>query len=197
MHRPAGTTPNPTLGSLPYATFLDPSLWNEWRGVDFTGHVSYTAALATSALVESVSMGRREPMVPPPVTPLAPTLTPVQAPTLTPAGGTALGMFATLTAVGLVPTISWTAPATGLPTSYLIEIYGLDNVAGASVSTPVATWITGGTSVSLPPGVLAATRTYYARITARIVPSDPFATSPFRRVNTWTWASTLTGTFAP
>jgi hypothetical protein len=185
-----GTSPDPTLGPLGYGQFLDATLWNEWRGVDFTAHVGYTAPSATTPLDVTVSVGRREAM--PPATALTPTLTPVQAPTIN-----GLSAFSTLTGVTTSPVLAWTAPLVGTPSSYQVEVYRLDAVAGASVGTLVATWQTGATSIAFPPGVLTAGATYYARITANSIAADPFSTAPFRRVVAAAYASTLTGTWSP
>jgi hypothetical protein len=177
---------------LTYGQFLPTALWNEWRGVDLSAHVSYVAPGASTALDQTVSVGRREPMSPAPATTILPTLAPVQTPLVNGSGA-----FATLPSVGLTPTISWTAPTTGSPSSYTVEIFWLHAVGGASVGTPVARWTTASTQISLPPGVLASLNTYYARLTANAIAGDPYATAPFRRLNVSSYASTLTGTFSP
>jgi hypothetical protein len=189
-----GTTPDPTVGNLTYARPLNTTLWNEWRGIDFTAHTIFIApgSPAPAALDETVSVGRREPMVPPPTTALAPDLSPVQSVQMN--GVSATGQ---LTAVGATPTISWTAPATGSATSYAVDVFWLHATAGASTGTRVATWITSGTSVVLPPGLLVPGNTYYARIIARNIAGESSGTAPFRRINTGSYAGTLTGTFAP
>jgi hypothetical protein len=128
----------------------------------------------------------------PATTALAPTLTPVQSPTIN--GTTA---FSTLTGVTTTPVLAWTAPLAGAPSSYQVEVYRLDAVAGASVGTLVATWQTGATSIAFPPGVLVAGTTYFARITANAASVDSFSTAPFRRAVAAAYASTLTGTWSP
>ncbi len=184
---------------LPYGHFttgIAPP-WNEWRGVDFTGHVSYTALGAATPLDERVSMGRREPMSSVTPGPIVPTLSPVLSPTLTSTAGLANSAFSTLTGMGLTPSISWAAPAIGIPTSYTVEIYRLSAATTVSASVRVASWSTSNTSIALPLGVLLAGNTYYARITANLVSPDTFSTAPFRKINVSDWAGTLTGTFAP
>jgi hypothetical protein len=193
LQQPVGN-PDITLGPVSYGRFLDP-LWNEWRGVDFAARVSYQAPPpATTPWPETVSAGRRDPMVPAPATPIVPTLGPVQSPAI---GG--VGAFANLTGVGLAPTLSWSPPAIGVPTSYAVEIFWLHASGTASVGTLVGTFATGGTATQfpVPPGILQAGNTYYARITARAISPDLFDTAPFRTSNLWTYASTLTGTFSP
>jgi hypothetical protein len=192
MQLPRGTTPDPAVGALTYGQFLD-AAWREWRGVDFTVHVSYAAPSAT-ALDLTASVGQREAM-PPAAGAVSPALTPVQSPLVNGASA-----FATLTGQGTTPTLAWTAPATGLPTRYTVEVFWLHAVAGATVATPVATWVTSGRTISWPAGVLLAGNTYLARITAYVVPADPYAAAtpaPSRLPGVYAYASVLTGTFAP
>jgi hypothetical protein len=194
LQQPAGTG-NVAAGVVGYGQFLDPVLWNEWRGVGFSARVAYTAPLASTPLIETVSVARREPMIPAPATPIAPTLGPAQTPLVN-----GLGAFSTLTGVGLTPTFSWSAPATGVPTSYQVSIYRLFASGTASASALVASLTVAGasTQVAVPPGLLLAGDTYYARITAQaIATGDAFDTAPFRTSNVWATAQALTGTFSP
>ncbi len=193
MRLPRGTTPDPSVGTLSYGQFLD-ALWHEWRGASFTVHVSYLAPSATVALDQTATLGLREAM-PPPAGPIAPEITPVQSPLVNGASA-----FATMTGVGPTPAISWTAPATGPPTRYALEVYWLHAIAGSSVATRVATWVTSALAVSLPPGVLQPGSTYFARITAYAIPGDPYAAAtpaPLRQPALYGHASVLTGTFSP
>jgi hypothetical protein len=179
---------------LEYAHLLDPSLWNEWRTVDFEGQVSYTAPGATAPIVATALVGRTEPIASA-TTPIDPTLTPAQAPLVN-----GLSAFSPLTGVGTSPTFSWTPPATGTPTSYTVDIFWLQASAGSTVSTHVASLTTAGTQIQVPPGVLATGNTYYARLTAiEPVPpgADNFSTAPDRYNNIFAYASLLTGTLSP
>jgi hypothetical protein len=202
LRLPQGATPDPTLGTLYYGQFLDPALWIEWRGLELSGLVSYTAPVlpAPAPLAVAVSMGRREAMLPAPTSALAPTLTPVEAPTIT--AGTpatpqnALGAAA-LAGTGTTPTFAWSPPIVGAPTRYTVDVYRLEAPAGATTATLVATWVTTGTRFSLPPGVLAAGSTYFARITAWSIPGDNPGAAPFRAVTASAWAGALTRPFSP
>jgi len=193
----AGAGPGSSLTApapLEYAHVLDPSLWDEWRNVDFEGQVSYTASGATSPVIATASVGRTEP-VGSATTPIDPTLTPAQSPLVN-----GLNAFSPLTGVGTTPTLAWNPPATGSPTSYTVEIFSLRASAGASVSARLASLTTSGTAIQIPPGLLVSGTTYYARITATqpIAPgADNFATAPNRFNNVYAYASLLTGTFAP
>jgi hypothetical protein len=109
MSLPAGTGDFATTASLAYGQFLDATLWNEWRRIDFSAPVSYSAPLSTVALIDEAMLGRAEPMSPTVPTPIVPTLGPVQSPLV---NGT-LGAFASLAGVTTTPTLSWSAPALG------------------------------------------------------------------------------------
>ncbi|BDG05255.1 hypothetical protein [Anaeromyxobacter oryzae] len=176
-----------------YGHVLD-ATWNEWREVGFTATTSYVAPGATTPVDAVASVGRREAMATLAAGPIAPTLTPVQSPLV---GSSALSSVSTPTPVGSAPVVAWTAPATGTPTHYLLEIFQLSASGSASSSSLVASFVTGATQVQLPPGVLSSGSVYYARITASASASDPFATQPIRSGGASAWASTLTGTFTP
>jgi hypothetical protein len=137
-------------------------------------------------------VGHREPVSPSQATTFALALSPPRAIRV----GGALAST-NPTGVGLAPALSWTAPATGTPTSYAVEIFRLDASGTASVGTPVATLVTQGSQIALPAGVLVAGATYFARVAARADSPDAFASAPHRRGNVGTWADALTGTFSP
>jgi hypothetical protein len=191
-----GATANVTLGSaLAYNRVLNTSLWNDWRGVDFTGSVTFTAPGAATWFTESVSVGRREAM--PAATALTPTLTPVQNLEFVATTSLVSPAYGTVTGTGLTPTLRWAPPFTGVATSYTVEVFRLAVSGTATTSAKVATFVTGGTSVAIPTGVLAAGSAHYARVTARAIASDPWANAPFRRAVAGAWAATLTGAFTP
>jgi len=192
----AAAGPGSSLATPPleYSHVLDPTLWNEWRNVDFEAQVTFTAPGATSPYVATASVGRTEP-----ITSAATTVDPTLGPATTPLVN-GLGAFSPLAGVGTTPTFSWSPPAVGVPTSYTVEVFLLSASAGATVSTRVASLTTAGTAIQVPPGVLAAGSTYYARITA-VVPVSPgidsFATAPNRFNNIYAYASLLTNTLSP
>jgi hypothetical protein len=116
----------------------------------------------------------------------------VQAPAIN-----GLSLFTPQTGVGITPSLSWSAPATGAPTSYRVTIYRLYVSGTASATSPVATWAVSSTSVTVPAGVLAAGQTYFAELTAFVQSPDTFSTAPNRTSNVWNQATALTATFMP
>jgi hypothetical protein len=163
-----------------YGQFLAPALWYESRDVSFTANVSYSVSGATP-WIATPSIGRREPMSPTPPSPIVPAVSPAQNPTVT--TGT------------LTPTISWTAPALGVPTSYGVAIYQLSPSSGATVAARVASWALTGTSFTVPSSLLASGQTYYVEITAFIRSPEQFDTAPERTSNTGNYATALTSPF--
>jgi hypothetical protein len=176
-----------------YGHVLD-ATWNEWREVGFTATTPFLAPGATTPVDAVASVGRREAMATLAAGPIAPTLAPVQSPLV---GNGAVTSVSTPSPVGPAPAVSWTAPATGAPTHYTVEVFRLSASGTGSSSTLVATFATGATQVQLPTGVLDAGSVYFARITASASTPDPFDTQPNRSGATSAWASTLTGTFTP
>ncbi len=196
MTAPAGTTPNPNLGTaLTYNRVLTTTRWNEWRGVDFTGSVAFTTPGATAAVTEAVSVGRREAM--PSTSALTPTLTPVQNLIVRATTGLESPASGAVTGTGLTPTLRWSAPLTGTVTSYVVEVFRLGLNGTASTSTKVATFLTASTQVAIPSGVLTTGSAHYVRVTARAIASDPWVNAPFRQVVLGAWAATLSGTITP
>jgi hypothetical protein len=177
---------------LPYGHALDPATWIEWREAALTAHADFTTPGATAPVRLDVTLGQREPMSPAPTVPIVPLLGPIQLPQVNGAAATA-----PLTGVGPTPTLAWTAPATGTPTSYSVELYRLDASGPASTAIRVVTLVTTGTSLRLPPGVLASGSTYLAMVTARAVAGEAPATAPLRTANVFAWASAVTSTFVP
>jgi hypothetical protein len=185
----APATPDLTTSTaIGYAQFLPAPLWSEWREVSMAAQTTYAYGTAT-ALTEVASVVERVAM--PGATPVQPALSPVQAPLVS-----GLDALSPQTGVGLTPTLSWTAPASGTVTAYLVELRALGAANGATVSTPVAAFTTTATSVAVPPSYLQPGGSYYARIEAITMPvGGPSA--PFRSAGTWSRASTLTAVFTP
>ena len=193
---PVGATAssNVSLGTaLTYARVLDITRWNEWRQVSFAGSLSYVAPGASSGFTQSVSVGRRE--AAPATSALAPTLSPVRNLRIRLASGFELSATVALTGVGTTPLLLWDAPATGTPTSYVVEVFRLGVNGTGSTSAQVATFLTGSTQGACPSLLACSPRDPpdYVRVTARAIASDPWATAPFRRVVLGAWAETLSG----
>jgi hypothetical protein len=144
----------------------------------------------------TTSVSRQDPitLLTPPPTPIVPAVGPVQAPLIN--GVDALGAQS---ATGLTPTISWSAPLVGVPTSYSVTIHRLHLAPDltTSTATPIASWTLAGTRIDVPPGVLQGGERYFVQIVAYANGSDTYATAPYRTSNLSSHATTLTAPFTP
>lgn len=98
---------------------------------------------------------------------IAPVLSPVRSPLI--AGKDA---FAPQTGVGTTPTISWTPPALGSPTSYSILIQMISPPGNPDQDGIIITSAFGGTSFTVPDGLLIPGKAYAAIITAIQIPGQ-------------------------
>jgi hypothetical protein len=100
----------------------------------------------------------------------------VFAPALSPPASPRLGAadaFQAQTGVGLTPTVSWGAPATGTPASYTLSFFFFDGPLTDGVLTDVTVVGLTETSFKVPPGMLTQGFTYVGAINATTVPSNP------------------------
>jgi hypothetical protein len=105
-------------------------------------------------------------------TPLAPIVGPVQSPTINSAS-----LFTAATLNTTTPSFSWSAPASGTPYGYRINVFVFDPSDIFQYMT-VNSFFTSQTSVTLPP--LSAGNTYVFSITALVDGAANIQTSPFR-----------------
>jgi hypothetical protein len=125
--------------------------------------------------------------------PLRPLVEPVRAPLVN--GSSA---FTPATGIGLTPTVSWTAPATGTPTWYNVSIRRLFiGSTGRAQRETVADVQTTSTSVVLPPNLLLPGETYYFKIGGGFEGSIDFNEHPHRLAFPSASASVATATFTP
>jgi hypothetical protein len=201
---PAGAADVSGLGSLAWNRFLDPTVWAEQLTAEYVAHASYTLAPASIPFVETSTVGWSDAFV---QSVSSTTIVPALGPALQPRVN-GLDAFAAQVGVGTSPLLSWTAPLGTAPTSYRVGLYRL-GVAGDGItttSTPVGELIVSGTQLVIPPGLLAAGATYYARIEARVLALEPLAVvgapptasaAPTRIGGARRYASVLTAPFVP
>jgi hypothetical protein len=109
---------------------------------------------------------------------IVPLMSPVQSPLI---GGASL--FTTQTLASSTPTVSWTAPTLGTPLQYsvvFIPVYYDSNANNTYGGTRIS-FFTATTSVTVPPGVLAAAQPYVVEVMAN---RNPNLTAPNRDVET-------------
>jgi hypothetical protein len=169
-------------GTLAYGQFLD-SFWKEFRRAFYIFDVgSEIAVIQTDVPVVGSSAGPITPIVSPPKSPRV-------------NGNDA---FVRQTGVGLQPTISWSPPATGSATSYVVDVLAtaLPCDAGGKIAG-VSAVIHSGTSFKVPPGILRSGLGYRVIITARQAPWDTPDVGPFRTGTPLHSAQCVTAQFVP
>jgi hypothetical protein len=171
------------FGSLTYGQFLDP-FWKEFVRVVANFDVP-SEQTSTFVLSDYAATGL-------PVGPIGPVLSPPKSPRVN-----GLDAFVRQTGVGVQPTISWSAPALGSPTSYFVDIRADALPCADGQSAGVSALIRNGTSFRVPPGFLQTGIGYHATITARQAPWDTADAGPFRSGTPVHTAAAVTATFVP
>jgi hypothetical protein len=184
LELPPGTTDQNFVG-LAYGQFL-PSFWVEYRITSYTAALPVTALGATSAASVFGSIGRLDPF-PAPNGPVTPVVTPPRSPRI---GG--LDAFHSPAGVGVTPTVSWSLPALGTPTSYTLQIVQpMVAATGATTFQTIAYVTTSKTSLSIPPGVLQPGINYVAGITAFVKDPDTSDSAPYNLSYPYAFATAL------
>lgn len=178
------------LGAVKYGNPY-PAAWGTAAVVSETVRVAYTAPgastskgrsglLLTSGDVASVTAG-----------PIQPLVSPVQDLKVN-----GMSAFTDLTGVTKTPTVTFTAPAVGAPTFYVVHIEKLANNNGATQATVIADLYTKDTKVDVPPGLLADGSTYFISVRAKMAAID-VAAHPFRNTLTLARADVFSGMISP
>jgi hypothetical protein len=130
--------------------------------------------------------------------PVVPPVTPATAITV---GG--LPFFAGGQGIGLTPKVSWSAPRTGNPGMYAVTIRELLlKTSPPRTASPIRFRIrTPHTSVEIPPGVLAAGKTYVFALNAMVATSPEAAAvadaAPRKSAIDFAWAEVVSEIFIP
>jgi hypothetical protein len=173
-------------GALAYANVSPSVAYRERVAVSYEAEVARAAPGATPARLD-VTIGREDPSIPAPITPL---VTPPRSVRI--AGRDATSPLA---GVGTAPTISWLPPLVGRADTYVVTVVELYADAGETKTWTTTTVRTAATETTIPPGILFAGRTYVLVIDARAGSYTPEA--PYRRGVPAGWAQTVTETFSP
>ena len=100
--------------------------------------------------------------------------------------------------VGLTPTVTWDAPATGTVTSYTVSIYEVVANGGITALELLANFVTTSGSLQIPDMILTSLGSSYVLvITAYAVPGADFTVAPFLSRLPSASATTVTAQFTP
>jgi len=106
-----------------------------------------------------------------------------------------------LTGVTNAPTVSWNAPSVGAPNGYQVIVYSFYAGGGPPLPIPVASIVTLGTSVTVPPEVMTQSTyrssNYVIEVTSVAMPAINFATQPLRQQLPYGVADAYTAIFSP
>lgn len=103
-------------GALSYPQFHNP-LWTEMRQVIYNFDVDLVPPGGMDPIRVAASATRQDPMSPAPMDPIGPVVGPPTAPLLN-----GMDAFVARSGVGSQPTVSWSPPSLGAPTSYVVTI---------------------------------------------------------------------------
>ncbi|HET6330393.1 MAG TPA: hypothetical protein VFF76_06345 [Holophagaceae bacterium] len=162
------------LGDLAYGNPF-PASWTPLAETYFTWSISYLAPGAGSAIPLLRSSYTATMTLPTATAPLGPVLSPVQNPRIN-----GKDLFQNQVSVGQDPVIAWDAPATGVPTGYVVTVYQLKNNAGASQLLRTGSMRTAARQITVPPGLMTAGNTYVVTISAVRSPGVNYASNPFQ-----------------
>jgi hypothetical protein len=104
--------------------------------------------------------------------------------------------FAEREGVTATPTFSWTAPDSGQPSLYMVEVMHAVVAAGKASLQTIAWLYTEETSVAVPPEVLQFGESYVMRVTAE-VGAGLSATTPWRWPVHIGWSQCVSARFSP
>jgi hypothetical protein len=102
--------------------------------------------------------------------------------------------FQAQTGVGLRPTISWSPPALGAATSYVVQLAA---TSGTPAIASVSLNVHGVTSVQVPEGLLQSGAQYAITITSVSAPWDKLDSPPFRTGMPYSTSDCVTAVFSP
>ncbi len=184
-------------GTVAYGQFLGPS-WKEARYVTYIADADVPQPGTATPYAMQAFFASFEPM--PAVEAIVPVLGSPRSPRI--AGRDA---FQAQTAVGLTPTISWSPPALGAATSYVVRLDAAGPLPPNGVSIPVggpmavliSLTVYGVTSVQVPDGLLQANGQYAITITSVSAPWDKLDRAPFRTGMPYSTSDCVTAVFSP
>ena len=84
-----------------------------------------------------------------------------------------------VTSAGTTPTIAWSPPTVGTPSAYIVRIARLVSQNGYTAVGQMLTFITGLTSLTVPPGLLVQGQVYSVGVTA-VSTSVDLTRAPYR-----------------
>ena len=188
---PPEITGNGDIGPIAYGNPY-PAGWSLFVIYEYDAATYYTAPGATNSHALVTNAYGYTPTLPSSTSPIAPLVGVAQTPSVN-----GNSFFANQSGVGLTPTLAWSAPSVGTATFYRVRVYQLINNNGNTRMPIIATLNTQGTSLQMPPGLLAAGQAYVFLINARYTSGLNFAKNPYFQGPSTGYAGVASGVIQP
>ena len=179
------------LGNLSYGNPF-PSSWSAAVETYQEFNVSYLAPGATTPVVLTRYTYQSTTTLPTATTPITPLIGPVQNPKIN-----GKDLFSNQISVGTNPTISWSGPAVGSASGYVITCYRLSASGSSSGLQRKGSFRTRTTSITLPNGIMTAGNTYVITIAAIRANGVDFNSTPFKTALPYGFTSSMSAIVAP
>ena len=187
----SSSTSDVDLGSLGYGNPY-PAAWTPVAEAYMGFTVNYLAPGATNPLPLELGMFAINSSLPTATAPVKAAMSPVRSPLIN-----GKSLFSTNVAVGATPTLSWTAPALGSPTGYLVRCYELSAAGTDSQLSLVAQFRTPARTLTLPPNLLQTGHFYIFTISSISAPGANWSINPFQTALPYNTAPVMTAIVAP
>lgn len=187
----SSSTADVDLGDLGYGNPY-PAAWTPVAEAYMGFTVNYLAPGATNPYPLELGMFAINSTLPTATSPMKAAMSPVRNPLIN-----GKSLFTTNVAVGSMPTLSWTAPALGSPTGYLVRCYELSAVGANSQIAIVGQFRTAAKTLTMPPSLLQTGHFYIFTISAISAPGANWSINPFQTALPYNTAPVMTAIVAP
>ncbi|HJU82881.1 MAG TPA: hypothetical protein VJ600_01605 [Holophagaceae bacterium] len=178
------------LGDLPYGNPF-PAAWTVAAEAYQAFSVSYLAPGAANPLTLTRYAYQATTTLPTATAPMAPLLGPVQNFKIN-----GKDLFSNQLSVGTSPTLTWSAPAVGAASGYVVTCFRIFASGGNTAIQTVGRFRTKATSMTLP-GVLAPGNTYIFTISAIRANGVDMGQTPFRATLPYAFTTAMSAIVAP
>ncbi len=164
-----------------------PSQWTPFVSLSYEFLVDYQAAGASSGVTVPAEISSSSTQLPTLSSPLLLPISPVRNAKL---NGNSVSQ--PQSGIGLTPTLTWDAPATGTVSGYRVTVYQLSKSGNSSAYRNVIDLYTNENTLAVPDGILVSGQQYFFAVRAFSVPGVDFTKNPNRLAFPWAYADLLT-----
>ena len=179
------------LGDLAYGNPF-PASWSVAAEAYQAFNVSYLAPGASRPLVLTRYAYQATTTLPTATSPMTPLLGPAQNPKIN-----GKDLFTNQLSVGTNPILSWSAPAVGSASGYVVTCYRLFASGGNTSLQNIGRFRTRTTSIKLPNGVMASGNTYIFTISSLRASGVDIGSTPFKTSLPYAFTTSMSAIVAP